>query len=164
MADREDSTVPIRTQAEALDGIRAVRRDVKDLLPCQCGFHRPLELPRCDRRQNGIGIDPELGPETATDEGTDQSHVLDRNLQGLGDHLLSLVQHLVCGVEDELVALPHRQRGMGLHHGVTLQWGGVGRVNLHRGAGEGAREIAHRAVGRRRIIRVWNARRTEIAA
>ena len=40
MADREDSTVPISTQAEALDGIRAVRRDVKDLLPCQCGFHR----------------------------------------------------------------------------------------------------------------------------
>jgi len=63
VADREDSTVPIRTQAEALDGIRAVRRDVKDLLSCQRGFHRPFELPRRDRRQNGIGIDPELAAE-----------------------------------------------------------------------------------------------------
>ena len=105
-----------------------------------------------------------LPPKSAADEGADQSHLLDRNFQGPRDRLLSLVQHLVCGVEDELVALPHRQCGMGLHHGVTLQWGCVGDVDLHRGAGEGAREIAHRAVGCRSILWVWNSRQIEVGA
>ena len=79
MADREDSTIPIRAQTEALHGIRAVRRDVKDLLPRQCDFHRPLELARGDRSQDGIGVDPELAAETAANERTDQANVLNGN-------------------------------------------------------------------------------------
>ena len=65
MADRKNSAVAISTQAKALDGIRAVCRDVKDLLSRQRGFHRPLELPRRNRRQNSIRIDPELAAEPA---------------------------------------------------------------------------------------------------
>ena len=102
MADREDAAVAIRAQAETLDGVGAMRRDVKDLLPGQRDFHRPLELPRRDRRQDGIGIDPELAAESAADEGADQPHVLNRNFQGRRDRLLSLIQHLVRGVEVSL--------------------------------------------------------------
>src|SRR3982074_3114424 len=53
---------------------------------------------------------------------------------------------------------------MGLHHGVTLQWGGVGHVDLHRGAGERASEIAHRTVGWLAIAWSRNARLIEVVA
>ena len=124
-----------------------MRRDVKDLLPRQRDFHRALELPRRDRRQDRIGIDPELAAEAAADERADQPHILDRNFQGCRDDLLPLIEHLVRGVQDQLVAVPHRERGMRLHHGVTLQRGGVGHVELHRSGGECACEITHRTVG-----------------
>ena len=78
-----DFAVAIRAEAQPLDGVRAVGRDVEDLLPCQRGFDRPLELPRGDRRQNRIGIDPELAAEAAADEGADQPHILDRDFQRL---------------------------------------------------------------------------------
>src|SRR6266446_10762425 len=99
MADGENSAVAIGTEAKALDGIRAVGRDVEDLLPRQRNFHRALELSRGDRRQNRIGIDPQLAAETAADEGADQSNILDRNFQGCRDDLLSLIEHLVRGVK-----------------------------------------------------------------
>src|SRR5438270_868216 len=63
VADREDATVAIGAQTDVLDRVGAVRRDVEDLLPRQRDFYRPLELPRCDRRQDSIGIDPELAAE-----------------------------------------------------------------------------------------------------
>ena len=129
-----------------------MRRDVKDLLPCQCDFHRPLELPRGDRRQYSIGIDPEFAAEPATDERADQAYVFNGKFQGCRDDPLTLVEHLVGGVQDQFVAVPRRKRGMRLHHRVTLQWGGIGHINLYRGAGERTREIAHRAVGCRRIV------------
>jgi hypothetical protein len=66
VADRQDSAVAICSQAEALDRVGAVRRDVKDLLPRQRGFHWLLELPGGNRRQDGIGVDPELAAESAT--------------------------------------------------------------------------------------------------
>ncbi len=164
MADRKNSAVAIGTQAKALDGIRAVCRDVEDLLPRQRDFHRPLELPRRDRRQYRIGIDPELAAETAADEGADQPHILDRNFQGGRDDLLPLIEHLVCGVKDQLVALPHRERRVGLHHGVALQGRGVGHVELHRRGRECAREVTHGTIGRCPIALMWNARLIEVSA
>src|ERR1700681_2078353 len=101
--------VAVRGQAEALDGVGAVRRDVKDLLPRQRGFYRPLELSRGDRRQDSVGIDPELATKSAADERADQAHVLNGNLQGCRDSLLTLVEHLVRGVQGQLVAIPHRK-------------------------------------------------------
>ena len=148
VADRQDAAVSIRAQADALDGVGTVRRDMEHLLPRQRRLHRPVELARRDRRQDGVGVDPELGAEAAADEGADQPHILDRDLQGPGDRVASLIEHLVRGVKGELVALPHGQRGMRLHHRVALQRRGVGHVELHRRRGEGAGEIAHRAVGR----------------
>jgi hypothetical protein len=164
VADCEDSALAISGEADALDGVRAVRRDVKDLLPCQRRFHRPLELSRRDGRQNGIGVHPELAAESAADEAADQPHILNGHLQGRRDGLLPLVQHLVCGVEDQLVAVPHRQRGMWLHHGVTLQRRGVCHVDLHRGAGERSGEIAYGTVGCRSIIWERNSRLIEVSA
>ena len=162
VADRENAALAIGAQANALDRVGAVRRDMKNLLPGQRDFHRPLELPCCDRRQDGIGIDPEFAAESAADERADQPYVLDGNFQGRRDDLLTLVEHLVRRVQDQLVAVPHRERGMRFHHRVTLQRGGIGHVELHRGAGECACEIAHRAVGCRRIAWLWNARLIEI--
>ena len=64
VADRKNAAVPIRAQADALDGVRAVRRDMEHLLARQRRLHRPLELARRDRRQNGVGVHPKLGAET----------------------------------------------------------------------------------------------------
>src|SRR6266480_5374077 len=114
MADGENPAVAISAKAKALDGIRTVRGDVKYLLPRQREFHRPLELSRGDRCQYRIGIDPELAAETAADEGADQPHTLDRHFQGRRDDLLSLIEHLVRGVKDQLVAVPRRERRVGL--------------------------------------------------
>src|SRR6266702_3239285 len=112
MADCEDPTFTIGTQAKALDRVGAVRRDVKQLLPRQRNFDRPLELARGDRRQDSIRIDPEFAAESAADERANQTYVLDGNLQGCRDGLLALVEHLVRSVQDQLVAVPHRKRGM----------------------------------------------------
>src|SRR3982074_3316979 len=53
---------------------------------------------------------------------------------------------------------------MGLHHGGAVEWGGVGRVDLHRGGGERASEIAHRTVGWLAIAWSRNARLIEVGA
>ena len=82
--------------------------------------------------------------------------------EGPGDRLAPLIQHLVGSVKDEVIALPHGQRGVGLHHGVTLQGRGVSDVELHRSRGESAGEITHRAIGRGAFLR--DARLTEAAA
>ena len=75
MADRKDLAVPIRAQADALDRVRAVCRDVKYLLPGQRRFHRAIELARCDRRQNGISIHPQLGSEATADVAAHKPHI-----------------------------------------------------------------------------------------
>ena len=162
MADRKNAAVSIRTQADALNGVRTVRRDMEYLLPRQRRLHRPVELARSDRRQNGVGVDPKLGAKPAADERADQPDVLDRNVEGPGDCVAPLIQHLVRGVKDEVVALPHGQRGVGLHHGVALQGRGVSDVELHGSRGESAGEITHRAIRRRAFLR--DARLIQTAA
>ena len=95
VADRKNAAVSSRAQADALNGVRTVRRDVEHLLTRQRRLHRPVELARSDRRQNGVGVDPELGAKPAADEGADQPDVLDRNVEGPGDRVTTLIQHLV---------------------------------------------------------------------
>jgi hypothetical protein len=68
-----------------LDRVGAVRRYVKDLLPRQRDLHRPPEFSRRDRRQDGVGIDPELAAESAADERADQAYVLNGDFQGRRD-------------------------------------------------------------------------------
>src|ERR1700722_11766697 len=65
MANRQDAAVAIGGQTETLDRIGTMRGDVKDLLPRQRRFHWSLELLRGNRRQNGIGVDPEFAAESA---------------------------------------------------------------------------------------------------
>jgi len=81
VADRQNAAFPIGPQPNALDCVRAMCRDVKDLLPGQRDFHRPLKLPRCDRRQDRVGIDPEFAAESTADERADQADVLDGNFR-----------------------------------------------------------------------------------
>ena len=58
VTDRKNPAVSVGAQANALNGIGAVRRDVKHLLPGQRRFHRALELSRRDCRQDGVGVHP----------------------------------------------------------------------------------------------------------
>src|ERR1700759_4585623 len=99
MADRKDTALTVGAEPEALDRVRTVRRDVKDLLPRQRDFHRTLELPRCYRRQDGGGVDPKLAAKPSTDERADQAYILNGNFQGCRDRPLALVEHLVGGVQ-----------------------------------------------------------------
>jgi hypothetical protein len=71
VADRENAPVWIRAEADALNGVRAMSRDMEHLLTCQRRLHRPVELARGDRRQNGVGVDPELGAKAPADERAD---------------------------------------------------------------------------------------------
>ena len=150
VADRQDVAVPIGAQANALDGVRTMGGDVEDLLTGQRGLHRSLQLACRDRRQDGVGVHPQLAAEAAADERADQPHILDRHFQGRGDRVLPLVERLVRGVQGQFIAIPHGQRGMRLHHRMALQGRGVSNVHLHRRRGEGRCEITHGTVGRRR--------------
>ena len=58
VADRRMRPSVVRADADALDGVGAVRRDMEHLLPRQRGFYRPLKLPGGDGGQNGVGVDP----------------------------------------------------------------------------------------------------------
>ena len=58
VTNRKYPTVPIRTQAYALNGVRPVRRDMKHLLSSESRFHRALELAGRYRRQDRVGIHP----------------------------------------------------------------------------------------------------------
>jgi hypothetical protein len=58
MAYRMNPAVPIRAQPDALDGVRAMRRDMEHLLSSQRCLHWAIELARCNRRQNRVGIHP----------------------------------------------------------------------------------------------------------
>ena len=88
--------------------------------------------------------------------------LLDRNVEGPGDRVAPLIQHLVRGVKDEVVAVPHGQCCVGLHHGLALQWRGVSHVELHGSRGESAGEITHGAIRRSDTLR--GARLIETAA
>ena len=164
VADRKNAPVSIRPQTDALNGVRTVRRDMKHLLTGQRRLHRSVELARSDRGQNGVGVDPKFRAKPAADVRANQPDVLDRNLQGPGDCVAPLIEHLVRGVKNEVVAFPHGQRGMGLHHGLALQWRSVSHVELHRSRGESAGEITHRAIRRRPELRVRHARLIQAAA
>ena len=48
MADCKNAALSIRAQADALNGVRTVRRDVEDLLTRERRLHRPVELARGD--------------------------------------------------------------------------------------------------------------------
>src|SRR3984957_16341792 len=98
VADRKNAAVSIRAEADALNGVRTVRRNMEHLLTRQRRFHRPVKLARSDRRQNSVGVDPELGAKAAADEGADQPDLLHRNLEGPSDRVATLIQHLVLRV------------------------------------------------------------------
>jgi hypothetical protein len=116
VANRKNAPVSVRPRTDALNGVRTVRRDVKHLLTRQRRLHWPVKLARRDRRQNGVGVDPKLGAKPTADERADQPDVLDRNLESPGDRITPLIQHPVRGVKNEIVALPHGERRVGLHH------------------------------------------------
>ena len=48
VADRKNAAISIRAEADALNGVRTVRRDVEDLLTRERRLHRPVELARGD--------------------------------------------------------------------------------------------------------------------
>src|ERR1700733_15792382 len=135
---------------------------MENLLTCKRRLHWPVELARSDRRQDGVGVDPKLGAKPAADVRADQPDVLDRNLEGSSDCVAALIEHLVRGMKDEVVAVPCGQRGVGLHHGLALQRRGVSDVELYRSRGESAGEITHGAIRRSKTLR--GARLTETVA
>ena len=164
VADRKNAALSIRAEANALNGVRTVRRDMEHLLTRQRRLHRPAKLARGNRRQDGVGVDPELGAKPAADEGADKPDILDRNLESPGDCVAPLIQHLVRRVKGEIVSLPRRQGGVRLHHRVALQRRGIYDVELHRSRGESASEITDCAIGRRPVFRVRNPRLIQTAA
>src|ERR1700682_23544 len=77
VADRKNAAISSRAQADALNGVRTVRRDMEHLLARQRRLHRPVELARSDRRQNSVGVDPKLGAKTAADVRAEHQDLLD---------------------------------------------------------------------------------------
>src|ERR1700722_659356 len=135
---------------------------MEHLLTCKRRLHWPVELARSDRRQNRVGIDPKLGTKPAADVRADQPDVLDWNVEGPGDRVAPLTQHLVGGMKNEAVAVPHGQCCVGLHHGLALQRRGVRHVELDGSRSESAGEITHGAIRRSETLR--GARLIEAAA
>jgi hypothetical protein len=57
MSDGHEPAIPLRAQADSLDGRGPHTYIMKDLPPRQRDFHRLVEATRGDRGQNGLGMD-----------------------------------------------------------------------------------------------------------
>src|SRR5947209_14992156 len=69
MSDGHEPAIPLRAQADSLDGRGPHAYIMKDLPPRQRDFHRLVEATRGDRGQNGLGLEAKFEPEPAATEG-----------------------------------------------------------------------------------------------
>src|SRR5690242_21509433 len=74
MSDGNESAVPLRAEPYTLTRCGAHAHIMEDLPPRQCNLHRLLQVARGERSQDGLGMDTQLGSETAPDMG---AHDLD---------------------------------------------------------------------------------------
>ena len=94
VGDGGERAVALGAQPHALDRGRAVGRDIKHLLAGQHDPHRPGELARGERRQDGIGIDRQLAAEAAADIFGDHLDLVGRKHERAGDRLVGALDEL----------------------------------------------------------------------
>src|SRR5246500_5940983 len=69
MSDGHEPAVPLRAQADSLDGCGAHAYIMEYLPSRQRNLHRLLQEARGECRQDGLGVDAQLGSETAANVG-----------------------------------------------------------------------------------------------
>ena len=115
-----DSLMRIGTAVNVVEQLRARHRDLD----------RATDLLRGNRGQHRLR--PEhLRPEPAADIGRQDAHLVRRNADRLGEHGLCDGENLQTRMQRELVAGPHRDRGMRFHRSMHLVGGGIDLVDRH---------------------------------
>jgi hypothetical protein len=111
---RQGSELAIRigAEAQAMAGLGAIGRNAEALFARQDQLHWPPEAAGRQRDQRRARRHRGLGPERATDEGTDDADVVGRHAQLLRNAMLQAVHHLARLVDRELVAGPQARRGV----------------------------------------------------
>ncbi|MBB3357277.1 hypothetical protein FHT60_001503 [Novosphingobium sp. BK486] len=129
----------IGRQAHTLPRFGAAHHGLEHLLPAHHHAHRAAQFTRGDCSRDRFMGDAQLGAETATNIGCDDPHLVGREAQAVGNFLHVVGQHLIAAVQDQAVALPLRDRGVGLHRGAGVAGGVVFHV-------DGKGRVAHRLV------------------
>ena len=95
--------------------------------------------------QDDIGPRQPLGAEPAADVRTDHPDPFHRQAQRTGDRLPDGMAALIRVVQRQVAVGEHRGGGVRFHRVVVLGRGAIGRVQLHRAAGESPVRVAHLA-------------------
>ncbi len=138
----------VAAEGDRLAGVRPVAGG-EHLRPGQHDPHRTLEGLGRQRRQEHRVRGPQAGAEGAADVGVHHLEVATPHAEGEPQVEVDVLRALVLVVDRQLaVALPHRGGGEKLHRVVELGRGGVLRLHLEFGGGQGGVGVAAR-VGRR---------------
>ncbi len=148
MRDRRELAVAPGPKPDVLQRGRAVGGVIGDQRPRQHHLDRPSDLTRGQRCQYCIGTQEQFAAETAADVRRHDPHVLARDAQRPGQIASSPVDHLIGGPHAELVAIPHRDGSVRLHHRVRMIGCAVFGIQLHWRRREGSVEVADVAIGR----------------
>src|SRR5262245_4723615 len=148
MSDGNESTVPFRAEAYTLTRCGAHPHIMENLPPRHCNFHRLIQAARGDRSQNGLGMDTQLGSETAPDIRAHDLDPLWIDLQRASQRGAGSIDDLGADIDQEVITAWHGETCIRLHGLGEAIWRAVVLVDLDGSASEFRLEIAHRTVSR----------------
>jgi hypothetical protein len=148
MSDGNESTVPLRAEAYTLTRCGAHAHIMEDLPPRQCNLYRLLQVARGERSQNRLGMDTQLGSETAPDRGAHDLDPLWIDLQRASQRGAGSIDDLRADIDQEIIPAWHGEACIRLHGLGEAIWRVVVLVDLNGSASELRLEIAHRTIGR----------------
>jgi hypothetical protein len=148
MSNGHEPAVPFRAEADSLDGPGAHAYVMEDLPPRQRDFHRLVQATRGDCGQNGLGVDAQLGSETAANVGAHNLDSLRIDFQRAGHRTARGIDDLGAELEHQIFAARHGQARIRLHGLGKVIRRIVLAVDLDRSTTVSRIEISHSAVSR----------------
>ena len=122
-------------------------------------LHRPPDRLCAQRGEHDIRADEQLAAETTANIGRVDMYLVRRDRQCRREAELAEKEILQRAPDGQLVAVPCRDGGVGLHHRMALVGRGISLVDSDRRCREGALEIADRFYRRPGLVGIGCQRR-----
>ena len=133
MANCRQIALRVCRQTQPLAGAAAAHRCLEYLRAGHDYAYRPLQFLGRDCSSHRFGCNAQLGPETATDIGGQNTDIFSVDTQGIRKLVTVVFKHLVGAIQCQLVALPLRQGRMWLHCRAVLRGRRIHGVNAGMG-------------------------------